>query len=99
MGADSVVTNLSRRTRLFQNGAALAVKLGKSTCYWPGCWTPVTNCQLDHLHPWEHGGTTEPKNGGPACGRHNRLKQHGYTVRRNPNGTYHILKPDGTPLE
>lgn len=99
MGADSVVTNLSRRTRLFQNGAALAVKLGKNTCYWPGCWTPATNCQLDHLHPWEHGGTTNPQNGAPACGRHNRHKQHGYTVHRNPNGTYHILKPDGTQLE
>ncbi len=99
MGADSVVTDLSRRTRLFQNSAALAVKLGKDTCYWPGCWTPTTRSQLDHLHPWEHGGTTNPQNGAPACGKHNRLKQHGYTVHRNPNGTYHITKPDGTPLE
>ncbi len=99
LGADSVVTDLGRRSRLFRGGAALAVRLGHTECYWPGCHVPVSDCQLDHLEAWEHGGATDPANGGPTCGRHNRLKHHGYRARRDPTGEWQILRPDGTQIE
>lgn len=101
VGADSVVTDLGRRRRLFTGAAQLAVKLASTECYWPGCHVPVTDCQVDHLIPWaDHGGgSTSPRNGGPACGRHNRHKQRGYRVWRDAAGEWHILRPDGTELD
>jgi hypothetical protein len=100
VGADGVVTDLGRRRRLFTGAAQLAVRLSSIHCYWPGCNVVVTQCQTDHLIPWaDHGGSTNPRNGGPACGKHNRLKEHGYTVRRDHTGAWHITRPDGTQIE
>lgn len=102
IGADSVVIDLGRRRRLFTGAAQLAVKLASTHCYWPGCHVPVTDCQIDHLLPWaDHdggGGRTNPGNGGPACGKHNRHKQHGYTVQRDAAGHWHTYRPDGTEI-
>ena len=110
IGADSVVIDLGRRSRLFRGSAALAARLASTTCYWPGCHVPATHCQIDHLTPYNHqrgspngktssgGGETNPANGGPACARHNRAKQHGYTAWRDPTGTWHTTRPDGTHI-
>ncbi len=104
VGADGVVVDMGRRRRLFTGAAALAVKLGSTTCYWPGCHTPVTRCHCDHLRPWSvradgsGGGCTCPGNGGPGCGRHNHLKEHGYHVHRDPTGAIHVHRPDGTEI-
>ena len=99
--ADSTVIDLSRRRRLFTGNAALAVKLQSTVCYWPGCQVPVSACQSDHLIAWaDHGGgSTNPGNGGPACGRHNRMKERGFTVWRDPAGRWHTYRPDGTEIE
>jgi hypothetical protein len=44
-------------------------------------------------------GPTDPANGGPGCPRHNRFKsKRGYIVRRDPDGTCHTHRPDGTEL-
>jgi hypothetical protein len=100
VGADGVVIDLGRRRRLFTGAAQLAVRLSSIHCYWPGCNVIVTRCQTDHLIPWaDHGGSTNPRNGGPACGKHNRLKEHGYTVHRDHTGAWHITRPDGTQIE
>lgn len=107
IGADSVVIDLGRRRRLFTGPAALAVKLARETCYWPGCQVPVTRCQCDHLTPWATrahgsagGGCTCPGNGGPGCGKHNRFKhRHDFRVRRDPDGTVHVHRPDGTRVD
>jgi len=103
MGSDSVVTDLGRRSRLFTGSAALAVRLASRHCYWPGCWVPVTDCQIDHLRPWSEpggpGGRTDPGNGAPACGRHNRLKHHGYAAHRDAAGQIRVTRPDGTEID
>lgn len=77
------------------------MKLASSECYWPGCHVPVSDCQIDHLIAWaDHGGgRTDPRNGGPACGRHNRHKQRGFTVRRDQSGQWHTYRPDGTEID
>jgi len=99
-GADSVVIDLGRRSRLFRGPAALAARLGNSHCYWPGCHVPVSHCQIDHLVPWaDPGSRTNPRNGGPACGRHNRAKEQGFTVHRDDAGTWHTHRPDGTEID
>ncbi len=104
VGADSVVVDLGRRRRLFTGAAQLAVRLSSRWCFWPGCYVPASQCQSDHLAPWvdptgrSPGGATSPANGSPGCGRHNRHKQRGYRVGRDPTGTIHVYRPDGTEL-
>jgi hypothetical protein len=101
VGADGVVIDLGRRRRLFTGAAQLAVRLSSIHCYWPGCNVPVTQCQTDHLIPWADrgGGSTNPGNGGPACGRHNRLKERGFSVLRDQTGGWHVTRPDGTKID
>ncbi len=66
----------------------------------PGkCRAAEGTCEIDHLDPHGHGGRTNPANGAPLCGRHNRWKQKGFTVGRDPDGTYQTLRPDRTQLE
>ncbi|MFN8019559.1 MAG: HNH endonuclease signature motif containing protein [Acidimicrobiales bacterium] len=72
--------------------------LTATTCFWPGCTQPVHRCEADHLQPWQSGGSTSPGNGAPACGKHNRWRNHGYTVQRDPAGNLHIHRPDGTEI-
>ena len=67
-------------------------------CIWPGCFVPVGRCQADHLEDWQHGGCTCSTNGAPLCGRHNRWKNRGYKVWRDPNGIWHTYRPDGSEI-
>ncbi len=109
IGADNVTIDLGRR-RLFTGYARLAAQLQSDECYWPGCHVKVTRCQIDHLTPYSDrgrdpttqfdrgGGGTNPRNGGAACGTHNRHKEHGYTVTRKLDGSIEIRRPDGTIL-
>lgn len=105
LGADRVVIDTSRTRRLFTGPARLAAQLAATECYWPGCHVPVTACQIDHLRPWapdplrdDGGGPTDQANAGPVCGRHNRLKHRGYHTWRDPTGTWHTHRPDGTEI-
>lgn len=100
VGAESVVVDLGRSRRLFTGAAQLAARLSATTCYWPGCHVPVSACQTDHLVAFNgpRRGRTDPGNGAPACGRHNRHKEHGFSVRRDPSGVLHVHRPDGTEI-
>jgi Domain of unknown function (DUF222) len=93
-----VVIDLGRRARLFTGGARDAVLLGDRWCMWPGCDLRSGRCQTDHTTPWANDGPTSPDNGGPACGRHNRWKQRGFTTLRDENGHWHTYRPDGTEI-
>ena len=105
IGADGVVIDLGRSVRLFTGLARLAAQLANTECFWPGCHVPVSQCQIDHLVPFTErddgggGGRTSPDNGGPACGKHNRHKESGFTVWRDTDGRWHTLRPDGTEIE
>ncbi len=91
------VTDLGRRRR-FTGAAREAVLLDGRRCLWPGCGRASSRNQIDHTHEHARGGVTTPENGGPACGRHNRLKTRGYTAYRDAAGTWHVHRPDGTEL-
>lgn len=100
-GADGVVLDLGRNVRLFTGDAQLAVRLANSCCGWTGCEVPSSACQSDHLESFNgptHGSTC-PGNGAPMCGRHNRFKEHGFTVRRSSDGTITVHRPDGTLID
>lgn len=96
--AAGVVTDLGR-ARAFTGGARLAAQLSATHCPWPGCAVPASRCQIDHTHDHALGGETNPANGGPFCGRHNRHKQNGFTVWRDPTGEWHVYRRDGTEIE
>lgn len=93
-----VVIDLGRRSRLFTGSSRDAVLLGDRRCLWPGCDQRCGRCQTDHTQPWSSNGPTNPNNAGPACARHNRWKQRGYTTRRDPTGNWHTYRPDGTEI-
>ena len=93
--AKGVVIDLGRARR-FTGSARTAASGPHQRCVWPGCWVPVSSCEIDHLTEFAKGGTTEPNNGAPLCGRHNRWKQRGFSVHREPDGTWRLTRPDGT---
>ena len=99
VGWDSVVLDMSGYHTLFRGPLRDAVMLLHTGCPWPGCTTKIAHCQADHLDPRRNGGRTNPDNGAPACGRHNRLKEHGFTARRDPRGRMRIYRPDGTEID
>lgn len=92
------VVDLGRRRRLFEGTVREAVLLVAIRCIWPGCFVPVGRCQADHIEDWQHGGCTCSTNGAPLCGRHNRWKNRGYKVWRDPDGIWHTYRPDGTEI-
>ncbi|HAP74586.1 MAG TPA: hypothetical protein DCR14_00705 [Acidimicrobiaceae bacterium] len=98
VSTSGVVLNLGRRRRLFTGAARDAVMLHSPRCIWPGCTTSAGHCNADHTHPWQFGGITDPTNGAPMCPRHDRLKNHGFRVHRDPNGHWHTYRPDGTEI-
>lgn len=95
--AKSVVIDLGH-ARKFTGLARDAAMLSGRECFWPGCWVPASRCESDHVHEHAHGGRTNPGNGAPACGRHNRWKQKGYRVCRNEAGQIQVHRPDGTVI-
>ncbi len=93
----SVVIDLGEARR-FTGLARHAVKLSFTECAWIGCHVPTSQCEADHLLEHGRGGRTNPGNGAPLCGRHNRWKQKGFTVYRDPTGQWHTYRPDGTKI-
>lgn len=96
--AAGVVIDLGR-ARFFTGGARLAAQLADQHCPWPGCSVPTSRCEIDHTVDHARGGRTEPANGGPFCGRHNRWKQKGFRVWRDPTGRWHVYRRDGTEID
>ena len=87
------------RKRRFTGAARDAVILGETRrCIWPGCGRNSHRNHIDHTRQHAHGGHTRPDNGGPACPRHNQHRNHGYHAHRDPDGTWHIYRPDGTDI-
>ncbi|WP_285616751.1 HNH endonuclease signature motif containing protein [Kineosporia sp. NBRC 101677] len=91
--------------RRYRPGQALTNALTSlyPTCVFPGCTTPATRCDLDHLKPFGLGGMSCICNMRPACRPHHRLKTFGgWTARASrpdepfPFGSTVWTTPDGT---
>ncbi|MCU1389957.1 MAG: hypothetical protein JWL72_3295 [Ilumatobacteraceae bacterium] len=96
---NGLTINLGRSTRLFTGSARDAVLLANDRCCWPGCGMRTGRIQVDHMSPWVAlTGVTDPLNGAPMCGIHNRAKHNGnFTVKRD-NAGWHLYRPDGTEV-
>jgi hypothetical protein len=94
---EGVPIRWGRERRLFTGPARQAVMSLLHRCTFPGCRVPSSKCQADHLDEWATGGLTEPGNGGPECGRHNRFRNRGFRSVRDRWG-WHMFRPDGTEI-
>ena len=101
----SNVIDLGRRRRLFTGSSREAAKIqallrdrGGTGCLWPSCDTHHRRLEVDHRRSHAGGGPTDVDNSDLACGVHNRLKEHGLRPVFAPDGTWTILRPDGTPI-
>lgn len=76
LGAESEILDLGRAIRTFpaKLKAALLVA-GRGQCAQPGCDTPVTWLQADHIMPWSRTGHTATRNGQTLCAAHNKTKR------------------------
>ena len=98
IGANSAVINLGRPARFFTGSARDAIMLASPHCVWAACDTPTSRCQADHVTEHHRGGPTDPTNGAPLCGHHNRPENHKFRVWRDPTGRWHTYRPDGTEI-
>jgi len=65
-------------------------------CTRPGCTSPATTTDLDHLTAWAHGGTTDVANLAPACRTDHTLKHRArFSVTRSADGTITWRSPTG----
>ncbi|MGF7234045.1 MAG: DUF222 domain-containing protein, partial [Frankia sp.] len=93
--ADGTVLEVSRR-RFPSPGLARYVRARNAECSFPGCGYPADLCDVDHNVPYAKGGITAQDNLGPACRRHNRLKERdGWTVTQPAPGYFVWTSPAG----
>jgi hypothetical protein len=103
--AASSVIDLGRKRRCFTGSSRDAARLQAAIrsrtglrCFWSGCDSPPHRHQTDHHDPWRTGGATDIANSDIGCPYHNRLKETGFRPVRQPDGTYQLQRPDGTPI-
>jgi hypothetical protein len=76
------VIELGQRTRFFTGGLRRAIEIRDRFCVEPGCHVPAEDCDIDHVHEYEDGGTTTQENAAARCGPQNRHKHK--TKKANP---------------
>jgi len=64
------------------------IRMRDTKCTFPGCSNHTPDNDTDHLHAWEHGGTTNVSNLAQLCPKHHRLK-HNSTWTPDPATTKH----------
>ncbi len=83
-----VPLNLGRRRYRPPAGLQELIQDRDITCTRPGCAVPAHECQIDHTHPWAHGGQTNAADLELLCDRDHLIKTAGaMTVHRRSDGT------------
>lgn len=77
------------RKRRHNNHQKRQIELRDQACVFPGCRTPATDCDIDHIETWAETGVTTIDDSGPGC-RHDHVARHKFdwTYQRLPNGDY-----------
>jgi hypothetical protein len=85
-------------TPAYQPPAALRhlVNLRHTTCVFPGCRRPATQCDTDHTIAYQTGGKTCLCNLAPLCRHHHQVKQTpGWALEQTTSGTLTWTTPSG----
>ncbi len=73
-------TNIGRKSRIWPNAMARAIKERDQHCAWPGC-THARHLHIHHIKHWADGGETSVHNGVCLCSYHHTLvHEGGYTI-------------------
>ena len=86
LGSKGMILDFGRSRRLFPKHVGKAVRAAYRGCSYPGCTMPAHRCELDHLDPWENGGTTDVDNVDLYCKMHH-LARH--------CGLFQVVKVEG----
>ncbi len=79
--AGTHILDLGRSARYATEQQYRALLVRDGGCRWPGCHIPAAWCELDHITPWEAGGTTDLSNLVMWCSHHHHEKHRpGVTV-------------------
>lgn len=71
------------------------VEARDTTCVFPGCRMPATDCDLDHTTTWAENGPTAPDNLATLCRHHHLLRHNGWSYTTLPNGSNQWTSPLG----
>jgi hypothetical protein len=94
-----IIVNAGTKRRLFDGALADVLKAIDPRCSWLGCTIRAAIAQIDHLDDHTTGGPTNTDNAAVMCEHHNLFKyRNRYRPQRQPNGTWHIHRPDGTTI-
>jgi hypothetical protein len=52
------------------------------TCQFPECYRPANRCEPDHNPAWKHHGRTDKDKLTSLCGKHHKVRHHGWTYQR-----------------
>ncbi len=72
----SRVIDVGAKRRFFRGALRRAIEVRDRTCYHPTCDETSQHMEIDHIHEASKGGLTTQDNGQPACGFHNRRRNH-----------------------
>jgi hypothetical protein len=68
-------------------------------CIFTGCAAPTHWCEVHHVLEWHaDDGPTSIENGALLCEAHHTKVHHGFRIERQPDGTWHTYRPDGTEI-
>ncbi len=97
LGGDGVALDVGRSRRTATWAQRRALRAMHRTCIFPGCTVRFADCEIHHVTPWEHGGTTDLCRLAPACSVHHHLvHEGGWTLTLHPDRTATWTRPDGT---
>jgi Domain of unknown function (DUF222) len=97
LGANGVVLDLGRSTRLASAHQRRALRVMYSTCAVGNCDVAFDNCTIHHVGYWRRGGTTDIANLLPLCSKHHHLAHEGgWKFHLDGERNLFITKPDGS---
>ena len=100
LGPRSQPLDLGRDRRITPPHLRRAVEARDIGCVFAGCSAPSHWCDVHHLLEWyADQGPTSLDNSALLCERHHTQVHHGFRIHRDPDGTWHTYRPDGTEIQ
>ena len=88
---------VGRSQRLATPAQRAALRAMHRTCIGATCTVPFDACQIHHVIPWEHGGTTDLENLVPLCTHdHHLVHEGGWHLSMTPDRIATWTRPDGS---
>ena len=96
--SNGAVLDVGRKTRTIPPSIRRALLVRDRRCMFPGC--TARRCDAHHLEHWADGGPTTLDNLVLLCRRHHRtVHEGGFAIVRQGDGSLHVVRPEGQPLE